>query len=155
VLSNAFLISSTRNMSAAGNMSSNRKFKVVLWGDPGSGKTCWIKKLLTGEFEKKYHPTVGCDIFNYVHKRQNADDIEIAFWDTSGKERKGVLNGGYFSGADLIVCVGDDFKAVEEEYIQACLQLDMIAESGIQRIYFGHQAIPDDAIDWVVNLVES
>ncbi len=36
-----------------------RTFKIVVVGAPGTGKTCLIRRLLSGEFEPKYIPTNG------------------------------------------------------------------------------------------------
>jgi GTP-binding nuclear protein Ran len=37
-------------------------FKLVLIGDGGVGKTTFVKRHLTGEFEKKYVATVGAEV---------------------------------------------------------------------------------------------
>ncbi|KAF9613243.1 hypothetical protein IFM89_006344 [Coptis chinensis] len=37
-------------------------FKLVIVGDGGTGKTTFVKRHLTGEFEKKYEPTIGVEV---------------------------------------------------------------------------------------------
>jgi GTP-binding nuclear protein Ran len=37
-------------------------FKLILVGDGGTGKTTFVKRHLTGEFEKRYIATVGVDV---------------------------------------------------------------------------------------------
>ena len=38
------------------------EFKLVLVGDGGVGKTTFVKRHLTGEFEKRYIATLGVEV---------------------------------------------------------------------------------------------
>eukprot|EP01038_Epipyxis_sp_PR26KG_P005787 gene5787-7985_t len=39
------------------------EFKLILVGDGGVGKTTFVKRHLTGEFEKKYVATLGVEVY--------------------------------------------------------------------------------------------
>jgi len=70
-------------------------FKLVLCGDGGTGKTTFVKRHRTGEFEKKYIATLGVE----VHPLQfftNYGTLQFNVWDTAGQEKFGGLRDGYY-----------------------------------------------------------
>ncbi|CAF4409559.1 unnamed protein product, partial [Adineta steineri] len=73
------------------------EFKLVLVGDGGVGKTTFVKRHLTGEFEKKYEATVGVNV-HPLNFSTNYGEIIFSVWDTAGQEKFGGLRDGYYIG---------------------------------------------------------
>jgi len=78
----------------------------VLVGDGGVGKTTFVKRHLTGEFEKKYIATLGVEVHPmpfYTSKGM----ILFNVWDTAGQEKLGGLRDGYYIGGHCGIVMFD------------------------------------------------
>ena len=64
-------------------------------GDGGTGKTTFVKRHLTGEFEKKYIATLGVEVHPLAFST-NFGNIVFNVWDTAGQEKFGGLRDGYY-----------------------------------------------------------
>lgn len=83
-------------------MSHINRFKVVLVGDAGSGKTTFVHSHLTGKFLTRYTPTLGVDVHPLVFNT-NYGHILFDLWDTAGQEKYTMLREGYAVGAQAII----------------------------------------------------
>ena len=70
-------------------------FKLILLGDGGTGKTTFVKRHVTGEFEKKYVATLGVEVHPLVF-HTNLGPIKFNCWDTAGQEKLGGLRDAYY-----------------------------------------------------------
>uniref|UniRef100_A0A1B6D0L9 Ras-related protein Rab-43 n=1 Tax=Clastoptera arizonana TaxID=38151 RepID=A0A1B6D0L9_9HEMI len=84
-------------------------FKCVLVGDGGTGKTTFVKRHLTGEFEKKYVATLGVEVHPLVF-HTNRGPIRFNVWDTAGQERFRTITQSYYRSANGVIIVYDITK---------------------------------------------
>ncbi|KAK3436660.1 hypothetical protein EUGRSUZ_C01289 [Eucalyptus grandis] len=81
-------------------------FKLVIVGDGGTGKTTFVKRHLTGEFEKKYEPTTGVEV-HPLDFFTNCGKIRFYCWDTAGQEKLGGLREGYYIHGQCAIIMFD------------------------------------------------
>eukprot|EP00178_Gracilaria_changii_P027639 TRINITY_DN8980_c0_g1_i1.p1 TRINITY_DN8980_c0_g1~~TRINITY_DN8980_c0_g1_i1.p1 ORF type:complete len:244 (+),score=50.21 TRINITY_DN8980_c0_g1_i1:70-801(+) len=81
-------------------------FKLILVGDGGTGKTTFVKRHLTGEFEKKYVATLGVEVHPLVF-HTNRGAIRFNVWDTAGQEKFGGLRDGYYIQGQAAIIMFD------------------------------------------------
>ena len=82
------------------------EFKLVLCGDGGTGKTTFVKRHITGEFEKKYIATLGVEVHPMVFCTSHGK-IRFQVWDTAGQEKLSALRDGYYIGAHCGIIMFD------------------------------------------------
>ncbi|CAD6891442.1 unnamed protein product [Tilletia controversa] len=91
---------------AAPAAQSSVTFKLVLVGDGGTGKTTFVKRHKTGEFEKKYIATLGAEV-HVLSFHTNFGEIVFNVWDTAGQEKFGGLRDGYYINGQCAIIMFD------------------------------------------------
>ena len=81
-------------------------FKLVIIGDGGVGKTTFVKRHITGEYEKRYIATIGAEVHPLAFATSRG---EVCFnvWDTAGQEKLSGLRDGYYIGAQCGIIMFD------------------------------------------------
>ena len=81
-------------------------WKLILIGDGGVGKTTFVKRHISGEFEKKYVPTLGVDV-RPLRFNTNYGPVCFNVWDTAGQEKFGGLRDGYYIQGQCAILMFD------------------------------------------------
>ena len=87
-------------------MKEKYKFKIVIVGDSGVGKTNLVKRFTQKIYNENTEATVGVEFFcqNYLI---NDALCKIELWDTAGQERYKSITGAYYKGASGAIIVYD------------------------------------------------
>jgi GTP-binding nuclear protein Ran len=108
-------------------------FKLVLVGDGGVGKTTFVKRHLTGEFEKKYVATLGVEV-HPVKFTTTRGEVIFNVWDTAGQEKFGGLRDGYYIQGQCAIIMFDVTSRVtyknapnwHRDLIRVCDQIPIV-----------------------------
>ena len=103
-------------------MATTPEFKLLLVGDGGVGKTTLVKRHRTGEFEKKYIPTLGVEV-HPLKFNTNGGEICFNVWDTAGQEKFDKLHASYYFGADCCILVFDVTRKITYRNLYDLLSL--------------------------------
>ena len=79
-------------------MKEDYKFKIVIVGDSGVGKTNLAKRFIQNTFSSNTLATVGVEFFSNTYY-VNDKLIKIEMWDTAGQERYKSITSAYYKGA--------------------------------------------------------
>ena len=83
------------------------KFKAVLIGDSGVGKTALFQRMENDTFQDAHIPTVGGAYSKLSIQSKNGHQYDIGLWDTAGQERFKNVVPMYFQCANIIIVVYD------------------------------------------------
>ena len=81
-------------------------FKLVIVGDSGVGKSCFLLRYADNAFTESFISTIGVD-FRFKSINVNDKIIRLQIWDTAGQERFRTITAAYYRGADGILIVYD------------------------------------------------
>ena len=90
----------------ASNQTPVAEFKITFIGDGSVGKTTFIKRHLTGEFQKPYIPTQGAEVYP-LNLQTNRGLIRFNIWDTAGQEKFGGMRNCHYIGSNGAVIMFD------------------------------------------------
>lgn len=79
-------------------------FKVVLIGAGESGKTAFLQRHKTGDFEKKYIATLGTQVEPLTF-HTNYGPVILNVWDCAGQEKFGGSRDGYYLKSDAAIAM--------------------------------------------------
>jgi small GTP-binding protein len=115
------------------------RFKVVVIGAAGSGKTAIVDQLLTGQFTDQTKTTIGVDYRPYrTEFKQHV--IQLELWDTAGQETYKAVAKSYFRSAIGCFIVFDTTSRSTFDELQFWLsQFRLLADSNAVILLIGNK----------------
>lgn len=125
-----------------------RKFdytlKIVIVGESGVGKTCFLVRYIRDIFDEESQPTLGVEFMTRVVQTEK-HNIQLQLWDTAGQELFRSVTRGYYRGSAGAFLVFDLTSRSSFENIERWLRdVKDVARSDVVMILIGSKA---DLID--------
>ena len=83
------------------------KYKIVICGDHGVGKTSLLRRFVENKFDKDYLSTLGANILSKEYVTPKGNIIELLMWDVAGQDVFKKARAKFYSGAEGAVVVYD------------------------------------------------
>lgn len=99
-------MTSTASSASGASVPPLAKYKLVVLGDQGCGKTSIITRFMYDKFDNNYQATIGID---FLSKTMYLEDrtVRLQLWDTAGQERFRSLIPSYIRDSSVAVVVYD------------------------------------------------
>ena len=82
-------------------------FKVIVIGEPATGKTSLVKKYVSGHFSQDYRASIGTNLYIKKIQLDSGEEGKIQLWDIAGQERWIKMRHTYYRGAQGALILGD------------------------------------------------
>ncbi|NHI92652.1 MAG: GTP-binding protein [Candidatus Lokiarchaeota archaeon] len=103
-------------------MTMRYKFKVVICGDHGVGKTSLLRRFVENKFDKDYLSTLGANILSKEYVTPKGNIIELLLWDIAGQQVFKHARNKFYQGAQGAVVVYDVTRPMSFQNIDEWLE---------------------------------
>ena len=93
-------------------------FRLIVVGDSGVGKSCFVQQFLDGTVREGHDVTVGVE-FGSKTIKVRGKNIKLQVWDTAGQENFRSITRSYYRGAIGAFVVYDMSRRITFDHIQS------------------------------------
>eukprot|EP01119_Soliformovum_irregulare_P025919 TRINITY_DN971_c0_g3_i1.p1 TRINITY_DN971_c0_g3~~TRINITY_DN971_c0_g3_i1.p1 ORF type:complete len:215 (+),score=40.07 TRINITY_DN971_c0_g3_i1:24-668(+) len=117
--------------------------KMLLIGDSGVGKSCFLLRYVEGAFTENFISTIGVD-FKIKTLVVQGKKIKLQIWDTAGQERFQTITTSYYRGAHGILVLYDVTNRVSFDNVKKWMEdIDRHAPPHVARMLIGNKSDVD------------
>ncbi len=113
--------------------------KLIIIGDSGVGKTCFLMRFADDSFTTSHISTIGID-FKIKPITLEGKTIKLQIWDTAGQDRFRTITQTYYKGAMGVIlaydCTDENSFANVRNWIR---QLEAQATPGVAKVLIGNK----------------
>jgi len=114
--------------------------KIVVVGDSGVGKTCYLLRYVRDVWEGEIQPTLGVEFLTKVVQTEK-HRIQLQLWDTAGQELFRSVTRGYYRGsAGAIIVFSLDSMDSFENVSQWLRDIKDVASNDVVAILIGNKS---------------
>ena len=113
--------------------------KLIIIGDSGVGKSCFLMRFADDTFTTNHISTIGID-FKIKMIALDGKGIKLQIWDTAGQERFRTITQTYYKGAMGIVLAYDCTDEKSFENVRLWLkQIQLHAKPNVAKVLIGNK----------------
>ena len=113
--------------------------KLIIIGDSGVGKTCFLMRFFDDKFTSSHITTIGID-FKFKIITLDGKNVKLQVWDTAGQERFRTITQTYYKGAMGIILVYDCSERNTFDNVKSWVkQIDQHANPGVAKVLVGNK----------------
>ena len=122
--------------------------KLIIIGDSGVGKTCFLMRFADNSFTTSHISTIGID-FKLKPITIDGKTIKLQIWDTAGQDRFRTITQTYYKGAMGVILAYDCTNEKSFENVRNWIkQLEAHANPGVIKVLVGNKSdSPDKKVD--------
>ena len=118
-------------------------FKLVLIGDAGVGKSCFLLRFADDTFNESYIATIGVD-FRFRSLTVDGKAVRLQVWDTAGQERFRTITNAYYRSSDGVLLFFDKTNKESFNHIKDWLDEVNKYSDDAEKIMIGNKSDMED-----------
>ncbi len=130
---------------------SNYRFKVILAGPWGVGKTSLVRKFVEKKFSEDYLPTIGASVMikelGDIKVKGSDAHVSLMIWDIAAQESFKLMRATFYSGASGAFLVADLSRLQSFEQVQEWGEELQTLLPGIPVVFLANKADLEHYID--------